>query len=92
MVVPGTWIFPYEPQIQAAVDRGLVITQHHVNTLGLDTYRWPKDKPYSFSSAPQLLESAWNIAMRQYPVHAELITSVGYRGQNDYPFWMVDKT
>lgn len=91
MVVPGTWIFPYEPQIQAAVNRGLVITQHHVNTLGLDTYRWPKDKPYSFSSAPELLESAWKIAMRQYPTGTELITSVGYRGQNDYPFWMVDK-
>ena len=38
MVVPGTWIFPYEPQIQAAGERGLIVTQHHVNTLGLDTY------------------------------------------------------
>jgi hypothetical protein len=64
MVVPGTWIFPYEPPIQAAADRGLIITRHHVNTLGLDTYRWSKNKLYSFSSAPELLESAWNIAMR----------------------------
>ncbi|MGA8598912.1 MAG: glycosyl hydrolase 115 family protein, partial [Bryobacteraceae bacterium] len=91
MIVPGTWIFPYEPQIQAAVDRGLVITQHHMNVLGLDTYRWPKDRPYSFTAAPQLLEAGWKRAMSEYPKDAELITSVGYRGQNDYPFWLVDK-
>ncbi len=91
MIVPGTWIFPYEPQIQAAADRGLVITQHHVNVLGLDTYRWPKNQPYSFSAHPDLLEAAWKLAMRQYPPQAELIASVGYRGQNDYPFWLIDK-
>ncbi len=91
MVVPGTWIFPYEPQIQAAVDRGLVITQHHVNVLGLDTYRWPKNEPYSFSARPDLFEAALRHAMSQYPAGAELIASVGYRGQNDYPFWQVDK-
>jgi hypothetical protein len=91
MVVPGTWIFPYEPQIQAAADRGLVITQHHVNVLGLDTYKWPNNKPYSFTSDPQLLEEAWRTALLEYPKNAEVIDSVGYRGQNDYPFWLVDK-
>ncbi len=91
MVVPGTWIFPYEPQIKAAADRGLVITQHHVNVLGLDTYRWPKDKPYSFSSNPELLEAAMKRSLSQYPQGAEIISSVGYRGQNDYPFWQIDK-
>src|SRR5579875_2594848 len=91
MVVPGTWIFPYEPQIEAAAERGLIITQHHVNVLGLDTYKWPKDQPYSFSSRPDLLEAAWRLAMSQYPKDAEVITSVNYRGQNDYPFWQIEK-
>lgn len=91
MVIPGTWIFSYEPQIQAAVNRGLVVTQHHANVLGLDPYRWPKDKPYSFESAPGLLEAAWKRAIEDYPKNAEIVWSVGYRGQNDYPFWVVDK-
>lgn len=91
MVVPGTWIFPYEPQVQAAAERGLIISQHHVNVLGLDTYRWPKDKPYSFSSHPELLEAAWKRAVNQYPEDAEVIWSLGYRGENDRPFWDVDK-
>src|SRR5208283_865046 len=66
MVVPGTWIFPYEPQIRAAGERGLIVTQHHVNTLGLDTYRWPKNKLMSYLSDPKSLESAWKIAANQY--------------------------
>ncbi|MGH9447090.1 MAG: glycosyl hydrolase 115 family protein, partial [Terriglobia bacterium] len=92
MVIPGTWIFPYEPQVEAAVNRGLVVTQHHANVLGLDTFRWPKDKPYSFESAPGLLEAAWKRAVGQYPKDAEVVWSVGYRGLNDYPFWVVDKS
>lgn len=92
MVIPGTWIFPYEPQVEAAVRRGLVVTQHHANVLGLDTYRWPKDNPYSFESAPDLLKSAWKRAVEQYPRNAEIVWSVGYRGLNDYPFWLVDKS
>jgi hypothetical protein len=92
MVLPGTWIFPYEPQVEAAVSRGLVVTQHHANVLGLDTFRWPKDKPYSFETAPGLLEAAWKRAVDEYPQNAEVVWSVGYRGLNDYPFWVVDKS
>lgn len=91
MVIPGTWIFPYEPQIKAAEDRGLVVSQHHVNVLGLDTYRWPKDKTYSFSEAPDIFDAALKRSVSEYPKNSEIVWSVGYRGQNDYPFWMVDK-
>jgi hypothetical protein len=90
MVVPGTWIFPYEPQVAAAGERGLIVTQHHVNTLGLDTYRWPKNKLMSYSADPKSLEAAWTRAASQYPAGAEVLWSVGFRGQNDYPFWQDD--
>ncbi len=90
MVVPGTWIFPYEPQIQAASERGLIVTQHHVNTLGLDTYRWPKAKLMSYLSDPKSLETAWTRAANQYPKNMDILWSVGFRGQNDYPFWQDD--
>ncbi len=90
MVVPGTWIFPYEPQIRAAGERGLIVTEHHVNTLGLDTYRWPKTKTMSYLKDPQSLEAAWRRAASQYPKGLEVLWSVGFRGQNDYPFWRDD--
>lgn len=70
MVIPGTWIFPYERQIKAAGERGLVVTQHHVNVLGLDTYQWPQEKPYSFLNNPEVLEAAME-AFHQ-PISARL--------------------
>jgi hypothetical protein len=91
MVIPGTWIFPYEPQVAAAVARGLVVTQNHTNVLGLDTYRWPSDKSYSFSDDPVSTINAWKKSIQEYPKGAEVVWSVGYRGLNDYPFWQVDK-
>jgi len=92
LVIPGTFIFPDEPQVRAASERGLIITQHHVTTVGLNTYRWPKDKPMSYLSNPRLLESAWTRAAGQYPKNTEILWSVGFRGKNDNAFWDDDPT
>jgi hypothetical protein len=91
MVCPGTFLFPYEPQIVAAGERGLIITQHHVEPLGLNTYRWPKDQPYSFVSHADLLTTAWKRAVSQYR-NPEIIWTVGYRGEHDRPFWADDQS
>jgi len=39
MVVPGTWIFPDDPQVKAAAERGLIVTQHHAIPLGVNVAR-----------------------------------------------------
>ena len=90
MIVPGTFVFPDEPQVKAAGERGLVITQHHIEVLGTNTYRWPDDKPYSFSAHPDLLISAWTAAVKQYQPDQEVIWTLGYRGRHDRPFWVDD--
>jgi hypothetical protein len=91
MVCPGTFNFPYEPQIVAAGERGLILTQHHVEPLGLNTYRWPKDQPYSLVSHADLLIAAWKRAVSQYR-NPEIIWTLGYRGEHDRPFWDDDKS
>ena len=91
MVTPGTFIFPYEPQVKAAGDRGLIITQHHAEMLGLNVYRWPDDVPYSFQSNREKLISAWSKAVQQYPPDQEVIWTVGYRGRHDRAFWEDEK-
>jgi hypothetical protein len=90
MIVPGTFIFPDEPQVRAASERGLVVSQHHIEVLGLNTWRWPEDKPYSFVSHPEVLASAWRSAARQYGPDQEVLWTVGYRGRHDRPFWVDD--
>jgi hypothetical protein len=83
MIIPNTLIFPYEPQVRAAADRGLAITQHHMEPLGLNVYRWPDDKPYTLD----LLTAAWKCAVAQYPRDLEIVWTVGLRGRYDRPFW-----
>jgi len=58
MIVPGTWIFPDDAQVEAASKRGLIINQHHAIPLGVNVARWPKDVPYNFSTHPEILERA----------------------------------
>jgi hypothetical protein len=90
LVVPGTFIFPDELQIRAAGERGLVVTQHHVNTLGLNTHRWPRNQPMAYLSDPKIMESAWRRAVSQYPKETEVLWSIGFRGTDDQPFWADD--
>ncbi|MGC2299591.1 MAG: glycosyl hydrolase 115 family protein [Acidobacteriaceae bacterium] len=90
MVVPGTWIFPDDPQIKAAAERGLIVTQHHAIPLGLNVARWPKDVPYNYSTHPEILERAWKDAVAQYPKDIEILWSVGLRGLSDTSYASMD--
>ncbi len=92
MIVPGTFIFPDEPQVRAAGERGLVITQHHIEVLGTNTWRWPDAQPYSYADHPQVLMNAWRNSMRGYGKDQEVIWTVGYRGRHDRAFWLDDKS
>ena len=45
MIIPNTFLFPYEPHVRTAGERGLMISQHHGEPLGLNVYQWPNDVP-----------------------------------------------
>ena len=90
MVVPGTWIFPDDPQIRAAAQRGLIVTQHHAIPLGLNVARWPKDVPYNYSTHPEIIERAWKNAVAEYPDNIEILWAVGLRGLSDTSYASMD--
>ncbi|MFZ0272132.1 MAG: glycosyl hydrolase 115 family protein [Acidobacteriaceae bacterium] len=90
MIVPGTWIFPDDPQIKPAAERGLIVTEHHAIPLGLNVARWPKDVPYNFSTHPEIIERAWKDAVGEYPPNAEILWDVGLRGLSDTSYASMD--
>ena len=90
MIVPGTWIFPDDPQIRAAARRGLIVTQHHAIPLGLNVARWPKDVPYNYSTHPEIIEQAWKDAVAEYPKNIEILWAVGLRGLSDTSYASMD--
>ncbi len=90
MVVPGTWIFPDDPQVGLASKRGLIVNQHHAIPLGLNVARWPKDVPYNYTTHPEILERAWKNAVAAYPKDQEILWSVGLRGLSDVSYDSMD--
>ncbi len=90
IVAPGTWIFPDDPQINLAGERGLIVTQHHAIPLGLNVARWPKDVPYNFTTHPEILERSWKNAVATYPPGQEVLWTVGLRGLSDASYASTD--
>ena len=90
MVAPGTWIFPDEPQIKLAGERGLIITQHHAIPLGLNVARWPEGVPYNYTEHPEILERAWRNAVHEYPPGVDVLWTVGLRGLSDVSYASTD--
>lgn len=90
MIVPGTWIFPTDPQVKLVGERGLIMTQHHAMPLGVNVARWPEGVPYNYSTHPEILERAWKDAVASYDPHQEILWSVGLRGLSDTSYATMD--
>jgi hypothetical protein len=86
MLVPGTFNYPDERCWELAARRGLALNMHHILVVGLNTYRWPQDIPFSYSKHPEIMEHHWRDCIAAYKGH-EVVWTVGYRGKHDRPFW-----
>jgi hypothetical protein len=92
MIVPGTWIFPDDPQVKRAGERGLIVTQHHAMAVGMNVARWPANTPYNYSTHPEILENAWRNAVNTYTPGQEVLWSVGLRGLSDTSYATLDSS
>jgi Glycosyl hydrolase family 115 len=90
MIVPATFAFPDERCNELAARRGLVLNMHHILVLGLNTFQWPKDVPFSYNKHPEIMEKYWQTCVDAYKKY-EVVWSVGYRGKGDQPFWTNEK-
>ncbi len=87
MIVPATFPFPDERCQELSARRGLVLSMHHILVMGLNTYQWPKDVPFSFTKHPDLMEHYWQVCVEKFK-DREVVWAVGYRGKFDRPFWV----
>ena len=61
--------------------RGLILGNHHVMPVGLNTYAFPTGVPYIFRLNPEPLRFVWNalINWEQNVQGREMIYTIGYR-------------
>lgn len=86
MIVPGTFNFPDERCWEVASRRGLALNMHHILVVGLNTFRWPKDVPFSYAKHPEIMDRYWRDCIAAFKGR-EVVWTVGYRGRHDRPFW-----
>ena len=89
MVLPGTYLFADEPAWAWAAQRGLTLTEHHHEGLGLNVFRWPHDQPFDLINQPELVEHAWDESVQAKLSHgSKVVWALGQRGRGD---WALDK-
>ena len=88
-VIPGTFTFPDERMQVLAAKRGLVNSQHHICVVGLNTFQWPNEFPYSYRTYPGILDEAWQLCVDALK-DREAVWTVGFRGRHDRAFWADD--
>jgi hypothetical protein len=89
---------PEENLARIAVERGLFVSQHHVEPMGVSHFAWDnywqgkgKHPEPSFVENPELFREIWtDYARRWSPYGENLIWQLGLRGRGDRPVWNND--
>ncbi|MFA6962709.1 MAG: glycosyl hydrolase 115 family protein [Opitutaceae bacterium] len=104
LIIPASFIdIMNEPEaavIRAAIRRGLFVSQHHVEPIGVAHFAYETwcakneraGSPFSYREAPDVMRACWRAyAERWHEVAGErLIWQVGLRGRGDRPLWSHD--
>ena len=106
LIIPASFIdimnAPEAAIIRAAVQRGLYVSQHHVEPLGVSFFSyetwWAKQKKdaatpeFSYRTEPDSFRSVWTTyAKRWHEIAGDhVIWQLGLRGRGDRPLWDKD--
>lgn len=101
MIIPASFIDIRNPAeerlVAAASQRGLFVSMHHIEPLGVSAFGYQnywKEKGesplFSFYSEPQKLEQTWREYARRWAQYPDVIWQIGLRGIADRPMWLAD--
>lgn len=103
LVIPASYINilrPYEAEIvQMAADRGLFISQHHCEPVGVSAFNyfnyWKEkdgsEPVYSYFSEKEKVLEVWDKYISEWAKYPNVVWQIGLRGIADSPMWMADK-
>ena len=105
LVIPASFVdVMNEPEarlVQRAAGRGLYVTQHHIEPLGVSHYGFEnywkargKEYAFAYGSQPDQVRQAWRaFAKRWYElVGDKVVWQLGLRGKGDRAIWLSDKS
>lgn len=105
LVIPASFVDVMNPPeaalVRRAVERGLYVSQHHIEPLGVshfsyETY-WKKrgvTTAFSYAADPDRVRRTWTDYARRWRELAgdQVVWQLGLRGRGDKPVWASDKS
>ena len=105
LIIPASFVDVMNPPeaalVRRAAQRGLYVTQHHIEPLGVSHFgfenyweRKGERKPYAYGSDPESVREVWRAFAEKWVELAgdRVIWQLGLRGKGDRAIWDSDNT
>lgn len=105
LVIPASFVdVMNEPEArlaQRAAERGLYVTQHHIEPLGVSHYGFEnywtargKEYAFAYGSQPDQVRQVWRAFAKRWHelVGDKVVWQLGLRGKGDRAIWLSDKS
>ena len=101
LIIPASFLDidnpPEKALADAAAGRGIYVSQHHLEPLGLSHFtlenycrKFSKSGTYSYIQNPELLDEAWKYYAAKWAEYDHVVWQIGLRGKADRPVWEED--
>ena len=102
MIIPSSFNDVLNPQeayaVNKAAERGLIVTQHHIEPLGVGGFNFDdyfekqgKKAPlFSYLKNPEELTEVWDQYVEAWAAYPQVIWQLGLRGRGDRAIWNHD--
>lgn len=101
LIIPASFVDIRNPDearlVDEAASRGLFISQHHVEPLGVSGFAFTKywrergeQVPFSYIRHPEKFEQIWREYVRLWARYPNVVWQLGLRGIADRPVWVSD--
>ena len=102
LIIPATFLNidnPPEKLIaDCAVRRGMYISQHHIEPVGVSGYtfknycdKFGKTAEFSFIKNPEFMKEIWKYYAEKWAGYENVVWQIGLRGAGDRPVWQEEK-
>ena len=101
LTIPASFVDIMNPPerrlVEEAAKRGLFISQHHVEPVGVSAFTffnyWEergREPKYSFFSSRKEIEEVWEKYISEWSKFPNVVWQIGLRGIADSPMWLTD--
>ena len=98
LIIPASFLDidnpPEKALVDAAAKRGIYVSQHHLEPLGLSHFtlenycrKFSKSGEYSYIRNSELLDEAWQYYAAKWAEYDNVVWQIGLRGKADRPIW-----